>query len=53
MTIETTDVDGGEFVARFAALALGCVRREYPNHLAHLVADASQVRSPRELHPAF
>ena len=53
MTTETRGVDGGAFVARFAALALGCVRREYPNHLVHLVADASQVRPPRELHPAF
>ncbi|HZB44898.1 MAG TPA: DUF2891 domain-containing protein [Pyrinomonadaceae bacterium] len=53
MTTETRDADGGEFVPRFAALALGCVQREYPNHLAHLVADASQVKSPRELHPAF
>ena len=53
MTREARDVQGSEFVPRFAALALGCVQREYPNHLAHLVADASQVKSPRELHPAF
>ncbi|HEX8354634.1 MAG TPA: DUF2891 domain-containing protein [Pyrinomonadaceae bacterium] len=44
--------DGG-FVPRFAELALGCVRREYPNMIAHVMSDASQVRSPRELHPAF
>lgn len=40
-------------LARFAALALGCVRREYPNKLDHVINDASEVGSPRELHPAF
>lgn len=41
------------YLARFAALALGCIRREYPNKLDHVMSDASQVGSPRELHPAF
>ena len=45
--------DEGGFVPRFAELALGCVRREYPNKLDHVLRDASQVKSPRELHPAF
>ncbi|HEX8853746.1 MAG TPA: DUF2891 domain-containing protein [Pyrinomonadaceae bacterium] len=53
MTTTERDFDGGEYLARFAALALGCVRREYPNHIAHLIRDASQVKTPRELHPAF
>jgi hypothetical protein len=44
---------GGAFVARFARLALDCVAREYPNMLAHVLRDASHVKSPRELHPAF
>jgi len=44
---------GGELFRRFAALALGCVRREYPNKLDHVLNDAAGVRSPRELHPAF
>src|SRR5215207_2564225 len=43
----------GAYLPRFAALALGCVRREYPNKLDHVMRDASQVGSPRELHPAF
>ncbi|HEY0169981.1 MAG TPA: DUF2891 domain-containing protein [Pyrinomonadaceae bacterium] len=43
----------GEYFARFARLALGCVGREYPNHIAHVMRDASQVGSPRQLHPAF
>ncbi len=40
-------------VARFAGMALKCIRQEYPNKLDHVLSDASQVRSPRELHPAF
>jgi hypothetical protein len=41
------------YLPRFAALALGCVRREYPNKIDHVMSDASQAGSPRELHPAF
>ena len=44
--------DGG-YLARFARLALDGVRREYPNHIAHVMRDASQVGSPKRLHPAF
>jgi hypothetical protein len=39
--------------SHFAALALKCVTKEYPNKLDHVVDDASQVQSPRALHPAF
>ncbi len=41
------------YLSRFAALALGCVCKEYPNKIDHVMSDASQVGSPRELHPAF
>ena len=37
----------------FAQLALGCVQRELPNKLDHVVNDAGDVRAPRALHPAF
>lgn len=37
----------------FARLVLRCIRREYPNKLDHYLCDASQVKSPRSLHPAF
>jgi len=37
----------------FAELALNCIQVEYPNKLSHVMADASQVKSPKELHPAF
>jgi hypothetical protein len=42
-----------EYIARFAALALGCVAREFPNKLDHVMSDAAEVKTPRQLHPAF
>jgi hypothetical protein len=38
---------------RFAALALACVHRPYPNKLAHVLHDARDVRAPRQLTPSF
>jgi hypothetical protein len=38
---------------RFARLALECVNREYPNKIAHVLNDAGDARTPRELTPAF
>jgi hypothetical protein len=40
-------------VARFAALALDCVHKEYPNKIAHVLAGDADVRPPRALTPAF
>jgi hypothetical protein len=37
----------------FARLVLNCIGREYPNKLDHVIEVASQVQSPRALHPAF
>ena len=39
--------------SHFANLALKCVTREYPNKLDHTMNDASEVKSPKALHPAF
>ncbi len=39
--------------SKYARLVLGCIRREYPGKLDHVLADSSQVKSPRALHPAF
>lgn len=39
--------------ARFAALALACVHREYPNKLSHVLASDADARAPRALTPAF
>jgi len=38
---------------RFAALALRCVRQEYPNKLDHVMNGAGEVKGPKALHPAF
>ncbi len=43
----------GEFAERFAELALGCVHREYPNKIAHVLNSDQDVAPPRELTPAF
>ena len=39
--------------SHFAALAMKCVAREYPNKPEHVMNQADDVRSPRALHPAF
>ena len=39
--------------SHFAALALKCVAREYPNKPEHVINNASEVQSPKLLHPAF
>lgn len=39
--------------SHFAALALKCVAREYPNKPEHVVNNSSDVKSPKALHPAF
>src|SRR5262245_60989741 len=38
---------------RFAALALACIQKEYPNKIAHVLNSPEDVRAPHELTPAF
>ena len=38
---------------RFAALALACVHKEYPNKIAHVLNSPADVKPPSELTPAF
>jgi hypothetical protein len=38
---------------RFAQIALGHVTKEYPNKLDHVLNDAGDARTPRDLHPIF
>ena len=38
---------------RFAALALECVHKEYPNKIAHVLSGDGDVLPPRQLTPAF
>lgn len=39
--------------SHFAALALKCVNREFPNKPDHVINNESEVKSPKQLHPAF
>lgn len=39
--------------SHFAALALKCVSREFPNKPEHIINNAVDVKNPRTLHPAF
>jgi hypothetical protein len=39
--------------SHFAALALKCVTREYPNKPEHVMNDSRDVQGPKSLHPAF
>ena len=49
--------DGTSFndkqASHFAALALKCVAREYPNKPEHVINNAGDVKGPQALHPAF
>ena len=38
---------------RFAALALACVQKEYPNKITHILNSPADARQPHELTPAF
>jgi hypothetical protein len=42
-----------DYSSDFARLVLKCIGREYPNKLDHCLDDATQVGTPRSLHPAF
>jgi hypothetical protein len=39
--------------SHFAALALKCIQREYPNKPDHTINDANDVRGPRAMHGTF
>jgi Protein of unknown function (DUF2891) len=39
--------------SHFAALALKCVTREFPNKPEHVINNVSDVMNPKSLHPAF
>lgn len=42
-----------DLARQFAQIALGHVRREYPNKLDHVMTGAADVQGPRALHPLF
>ena len=57
-TVVTAQMKTGESLtekqaSHFASLALKCVSREFPNKPEHVINNASEVSSPKVLHPAF
>jgi hypothetical protein len=44
---------GKDVAGRFAGLALGCVHREYPNKIAHVLSADADAQPPRLLTPVF
>ena len=42
-----------DMAAQFAGIALGHVRREYPNKPEHTLAGPDDARTPAALHPVF
>lgn len=42
-----------ELASRFAAIALGHVTREYPNHILHGLEGPDDAKTPSALHPVF
>lgn len=42
-----------EELSRFAALALDCVHREYPNQISHVMHTDADAAPPRQLTPVF
>lgn len=63
--IEASEVDGMllentktisldlEQAEKLAELPLGCINREFPNKLGQTLAGKEDIKTPRELHPAF
>jgi hypothetical protein len=45
--------DPDHFIDHFVAVALNHIDREYPNKLDHVMNDAAEIKSPRDLHPVF
>ncbi len=50
---ESTPQFDAAAAGRFAALALECVHKEYPNKIAHTMNSDADVAPPRKLTPAF
>jgi len=48
----TSNLDSTQ-AERFAALALACIHKEFPNKVSHVLNSSTDVKLPRELTPAF
>jgi hypothetical protein len=50
---QSPHANGELWLGRSAELALACVHKEYPNKIAHVLNDDTDVKPPHELTPAF
>ncbi len=50
---QPTGSDKPKIISRFAELALDCVHKEYPNIIKHMMTEAADVKTPKQLYPAF
>jgi hypothetical protein len=53
MSLSSGDALTPALASRLALIALGHVRREFPNKLDHVLSGPEDARTPRELHPIF
>ncbi len=44
---------GKERASKFAAMALRCIEKEFPNKMDHVISTEKEVRNPRFFHPTF
>jgi hypothetical protein len=42
-----------EQASQLAKMPLSCINKEYPNKLGQVIGDHTDLKAPRELHPAF
>ncbi|RZJ70885.1 DUF2891 domain-containing protein [Flavobacterium sp.] len=42
-----------EQASHLATLPLKCLQKEYPNMLGQTLADSTQIKNPKQIHPAF
>tara|TARA_R110000744_G_scaffold23717_3_gene59999 strand:- start:647 stop:1735 length:1089 start_codon:yes stop_codon:yes gene_type:complete len=52
-TIDTPPPSDAQVIDRFAQLALECVHKEYPNIIKHMMTGDEDVKTPKQLYPAF
>ena len=52
-SVQPSSATGGLWLDQSAELALACVHKEYPNKIAHVLNDGTDVKAPHELTPAF
>ena len=52
-SVGTAEPNKADVIDRFAQLALECVHKEYPNIVKHRMNSDADVKTPKQLYPAF